>query len=148
MGAPNPKPLRATISVGGRDLQIFAKFNELAPYIGLINPDPIPVDQVTTSTVRSHSRRRYSGGPTTTVDAHPRRRVESPVARRNVLPGNNAYIEEKIGTGEAATTKVETFTFVGNFQDLRDYCRENALKEFTLRSPWGEPFAIAENPGP
>jgi len=146
MGIPNPKPRKGTITVSGRDVVLYAKFDELAPYIGLINPDPIPVDEVTTSQVRTFQRRTYPGGPLKTVLTHPRRRVTSEVAIRNVLPGNNAYIEEKIGSGENARTKVETFTYQGNFQDLRDYCRAEALKQFTLRSPWGEPFLIAAAP--
>lgn len=140
MGAPNPKPDKVTVTVGGAPLVLYLKPSELAPLIGTQTPDASGTPVTTSQAVSQHPRRRYIGGPTSQVSGHSRSRVNGDRLPGPTLPGNNAYLERMIGT--PPKRKVETITYVGTFQQLKDYCKEEAVVTFTLRSPWGEPFLI------
>lgn len=140
MGIPNPKPDKVTVTVGGDPLVLYLKPSELAPLIGTQTPDASGTPVTTTQAVSQHSRRKYIGGPTSQVAGHNRTRVNGDRLPGPTLPGNNAYLERMVGT--PAKLKVETITYVGSFNQLKTYCKDQAVVAFTLRSPWGEPFAI------
>lgn len=142
MGIPNPRPSKATVAVGSSSITIYAKLNELAPFLGVITADERPTVVISNQSVKSHSRRRYPGGPTKQVPGHARRRVVEQARPDQTLPGYNAWLERKVG----AATLVEQFTFVGDFQDLKDYVKGVAVIPCVLRSPWGVAFDIVSAP--
>jgi hypothetical protein len=142
VGIPNPKGKKITATVGGEPLVLYLKPDELAPLLGTLTPDASGSPVTTTQAVGTHSRKRYIGGPTSQVSGHSRSRVSGDRLAPLTLPGNNAYLERMVGT--PPKRKVETITFVGSFAQLKDFCKDKAVVPFILRSPWGEPFQIAE----
>jgi hypothetical protein len=142
MGTPNPRPSKATLSVGDNTITIYAKLNEMAPFLGTITADTVPTVVVSNQSVNGHQRRRYPGGPLVAVASHARRRVIEQALPDQTLPGRNAWLERSTGSGASKVEYVEQITFVGNFQDLKDYCKANSVVQFTLRSPNGAPFSI------
>jgi hypothetical protein len=139
--APRPKPQKSTQVVDGDTLILYVKPSEVAPYIGTITPDPPSLMLTATETVKSHSRRRYVGGPAKSVIGHSRSRTSGDKAAGLTLPGNNAWLERKTGT--PLKTVREQITFVGSFASLKQFCKDSAAIPFVLRSPWGEPFQIS-----
>ena len=144
MGAPNPRPDMLILAIQGNELTIYAKLSELVPFVGTHTPSAQLQEAYEEATVKQHTRQRYPGGPTITVPAHTRRVKVSGKAVRKTLPGENAWMERTIGTGENAEKKVEQFTFTGAFADLKTWCIENAATDFVLRSPNGEPVVIGD----
>jgi hypothetical protein len=140
MGIPNPKPDKVTVTVGGAPLVLYIKPGELEPLIGAQTPDASGSPVTTNQTVSGHTRRKYIGGPVSGVAGHSRERVSGDRLPGPTLPGNNAYLERMVGT--PPKRKVETITYVGTFNQLKTFCKAEAVVAFTLRSPWGEPFAI------
>lgn len=138
--ASRPKPQKSTQTVEGKTLVLYVKPSEVAAYIGTVTPDPDELMLTSTQTVRSHSRRRYVGGPAVNVSGHSRSRTSGDKPAGLTLPGNNAWLERKTGT--PLRTVREQITFVGSFASLKQFCKESAVIPFVLRSPRGEPFKI------
>lgn len=142
MGAPNPKPDKVTLDVGGEPLVLYVKIAEVSPMLGALTADaespPVDYEAVYPNT----TRRRWMGGPTITVTGHDKKRVKGGEGKRATLPGNNAYLERPPLSANGSK-RVETITFVGPFRVLKDYCLANAASNFDLRSPWGEKFPIS-----
>lgn len=141
MGIPNPKPDKVTVTALGEDLVLYIKIPELAPLIGAQTADLEVAPTTYTQNVDGHNRRRYSGGPVTGVAGHLRTRTKGGEGRKAVLPGNNAWLERP-PTVPGNSKRVEQITFVGTFAQLKAFCRAEAVTDFVLRSPWGEPFPI------
>lgn len=144
--ASRPKPQKSTQVVDGKTLVLYVKPSEVAPYIGTITPDPDELMLTTTEAVKSHTRRRYVGGPAVSVAGHTRSRTSGDKKAGLTLPGNNAWLERKTGT--PLKTVREQITFVGTFASLKAFCKESAAIPFVLRSPWGEPYSIEVPEGP
>jgi hypothetical protein len=141
MGIPNPKPDKVTVTALGADLVLYIKIPELTPLIGAQTADASVAPTTVVQSVNGHSRRRYSGGPTSGVSAHLRERDKGGEGRKATLPGNNAWLERP-PTVPGESKRVEQITFVGTFAQLKSFCRAEAATDFVLRSPWGEPFPI------
>jgi hypothetical protein len=142
MGAPNPKPSKVTVTALGEDLVLYVKIPEVAPMLGTLTADSEEAPSNFQQSVNAHNRRRYAGGPTTGVAAHIRNRTKGGEGRKATLPGNNAWLERPpLLPGQSK--RVEQFTFVGTFAQLKAYVRTAAVSDFVLRSPWGEPFPMS-----
>lgn len=140
--ASNPRPQKCTVGAGTDALTLYVVPSRVAPFIGTVTPDDDDDARVITQTVSSHSRRRYSGGPTTSVDGHSRERTIGGYAAKETLPGKNAWFERRTtGLLGPITSRVQ-FTFVGTTAQLRDYVEANSVGDFILRTPDGEPVKI------
>lgn len=143
--APKPKPKKCTVGVGTDALVLYVHPPFVAEFIGTVTPDVAGDGIEQTQSVGEHQRRRYPGGPLITVDQHDRERLVGGYAAGLTLPGRNAWFERTVGTGEEAEKTVRQFTFVGTTKQLRDYVEANAVGDFTLRTPDGEPVLISES---
>lgn len=143
MGTPNPRPQKATLIVGSSSVVIYGKFSELGFFLGAIDVDATPTVVISNQSVNGHGRKRYPGGPSVSVDGHARRRVIEQARPEQTLPGQNAWMEKLVGSGPSATLRVEQFTFVGNFQDLKDAVKAENTGAFVLRSPAGVAYPIS-----
>lgn len=140
MGAPNPRGQKVTVPVGARQVILYVKPADMAPFLGTLTPDVASTMTSATQEVKSHTRRRYFGGPAISVEGHSRLRTKGDYKRAQTLPGNNAWLEKP--SGVPGKKDVEQITYVGAFRDLKAFCKANAEIDFVLRSPWGEPFDI------
>jgi hypothetical protein len=130
------------VGVGTDALTLYVVPSRVAPYIGTVTPDDDDDSREITQTVRSHPRRRYSGGPTSSVAGHSRERTIGGYAAKETLPGRNAWFERRTtGLLGPITNRVQ-FTFVGTTAQLRDYVEANSVGDFILRTPDGEPVRI------
>lgn len=141
--APRPRPEKCTVGVGSDALVLYVVPSQVSGFIGTVTPDADTDGTEVTQSVTSHSRRRYPGGPAVTVDGHSRERIVGGYAAKQTLPGRNAWFERTVGTGASAVRTVRQITFVGTTKQLRDYVEANAVGEFTLRTPDGEPVPVA-----
>jgi len=95
----------------------------------------------------SSARRRYPGGPTTSVKAHDRVAVYGPPAKYAVLPGQPFKIEVPKGT-TPETYEVHQFSFEGPWTKLYEAVQVSNKQAFILRSPWGKPLQISHTGTP
>jgi hypothetical protein len=122
-------------------LILYVKIPEVAPMLGSLTADAAEAPTTFQQSVDGHPRRRYSGGPTSGVSGHLRTRTKGGEGAKATLPGNNAWLERPpVVPGESK--RVEQFTYVGTFAQLKAFVRANAAGAFVLRSPWGEPFPM------
>ena len=141
MGLPNPRPDKVTIaSSGANKLILYVKPADVAPYVGSLSADAGGTMVPVTQAVGGHTRRRYIGGPNIGVAAHNRNRTKGDYENGHTLPGNNAWFEKP--SLVAGKKDVEQITYVGSFRALKAWAKTVAELDFTLRSPWGEPFLI------
>lgn len=140
-----PRPKKCTVGAGVDALVLYVDPPRLQPYLGSITPDAAEYGEDVTQSVSSHTRRRYSGGPAVTVDAHSRDRKVGGYGALPTLPGRNAWIEKKTGQGASAVREVVQFTFVGTTKQLRDFVAGNATSSFVLRTPDGEPVPVTSD---
>jgi hypothetical protein len=144
MGEANPRPLKYTFTVTGEELVIYAKAGQLSPYVGTFEPDEGDDVAATTSSVASHTRRRYPGDPGSTVDGHDRTAMRGGYKPEATLPGRNAWFEKTTGSGPSAVKAVDQFTFVGSSRALREFCmNEGVNTPWTLRLPSGKSVLVA-----
>jgi hypothetical protein len=143
MGNPNPRPEKFTVGTGDAKVVIYAKAEDLSAFVTMPPADVSKAETTKVQAVKSHSRRRYPGGPTTSVAGHNRTRIFAEPNPEQTLPGYNAWLERTVGTGEAKQTLVEQFTYRGDFQDLKVWVKSEAIVACVLRSPWGAPYKIA-----
>jgi len=146
MGTPNPRPQKTTVTIGVKKVTIYAKLNELGFFLGGLTADTAPAVVISNQNVRSHTRRRYPGGPAQSVDAHARSRVFEQARPEQTLPGQNAWLEQTTGGGPNATRRIEQFTFVGDFEDLKNYVKAEKNFACILRSPSGVAYDIVDAP--
>jgi alkanesulfonate monooxygenase SsuD/methylene tetrahydromethanopterin reductase-like flavin-dependent oxidoreductase (luciferase family) len=140
--ASRPRPQKCTVGAGTDALTLYVVPSRVAPFIGAVAPDDDDDARDITQTVRSHSRRRYTGGPSANVDGHSRQRTVGGYAAKETLPGRNAWFERRTtGLLGRITSRVQ-FTFVGTTAQLRDYVEANAVGQFILRTPDGEPVKV------
>jgi hypothetical protein len=140
--APRPRPQKCTVGTGTDALTLYVDPPRVTPFIGTVTPDDADDAREITQTVTGHTRRRYSGGPAINVDGHSRERTIGGYAAKETLPGRNAWFERRTtGLLGPITSRVQ-FTFVGTTAQLRDYVEANAVGDFILRTPDGEPVRI------
>jgi hypothetical protein len=130
------------VGAGAAIVTIYGKKPELDSYLVGLAVAAAPAVSISNQSVNGHQRKRYPGGPSIAVTSHARRRVQERPKQDQTLPGSNAWIEKTTGTGASAVTTAEQFTFVGDFQDLKDYCKANAIGNWVLRSPNGAAYQI------
>lgn len=140
--APRPRPQKCTVGVGSDALVLYVVPSRVSGFIGTVTPDDDDDSRETTQTVRTHSRRRYPGGPTTSVDGHSRERTVGGYNAKQTLPGKTAWFERRTTGLFGPITSRRQFTFVGTTAQLRDYVAANAVGSFILRTPDGEPVRI------
>lgn len=142
--APRPRPQKCTVGTGTDALTLYVVPSRVAPFIGTVAPDDDDDSREITQSVSGHSRRRYSGGPTTSVAGHNRERTIGGYAAKETLPGKNAWFERRTTGFLGPITSRVQFTFVGTTAQLRAYAEANAVGSFILRTPDGEPVRITE----
>lgn len=140
--ASRPRPSKCTVGVGTDALVLYVVPDRVAPFIGSVTPDDDDDARDITQNVRSHSRRRYPGGPASSVDGHSRNRTVGGYAAKQTLPGRTAWFERRTTGLLGPITARRQFTFVGTTAQLRDYVEANAVGDFILRTPDGEPVQI------
>lgn len=141
--APRPRPEKCTVGAGSDALVLYVVPSQVSGFIGTVTPDAASDGTEVTQTVTSHARRRYPGGPTSQVDGHSRDRIVGGYAAKQTLPGKNAWLERTVGSGASAVRTVRQITFVGTTKQLRDYVEANAVGDFILRTPDGEPVPVS-----
>jgi hypothetical protein len=140
--APRPRPQKCTVGTGTDALTLYVVPSRVAPFIGTVTPDDDDDAREITQSVTGHTRRRYSGGPPISVEGHDRERTIGGYAAKETLPGKNAWFERRTtGLLGPITSRVQ-FTFVGTTAQLRDYVEANAVGDFILRTPDGEPVKV------
>jgi hypothetical protein len=142
MAEANPKPTRYVFTVGGNELTIYAKPSTMTPYVGAQTAAAARTPTTVTSSIDSHTRRRYPGDPGSNVASHARVAIVGGWRPDPTLPGKRAWFEKTTGTGNAAVTARDQFTFVGNLGDLRTWATSAAVQDFVLRLPSGKAVNI------
>jgi hypothetical protein len=137
-----PRPQKCTVGAGSDALVLYVVPSRVSPFIGSVTPDDDDDTREITQSVRSHSRRRYPGGPVTSVDGHSRERKVGGYNAKQTLPGRTAWFERRTTGLLGPITARRQFTFVGTTAQLRDYVEANAVGSFILRTPDGEPVKI------
>jgi hypothetical protein len=143
--APRPRPQKCTVGAGADALTLYVVPSQVSPFIGTVTPDAAEDGEEQDQTVPGHQRRRYPGGPVINVAGHERERLVGGYAAKQTLPGKNAWFEQTVGSGASAVRTVRQFTFVGTTKQLRDYVAANAVGNFTLRTPDGEPVPMSDS---
>jgi hypothetical protein len=134
-----------TSSVG--DIIIFSHGTKIQDFVTGATAAPLADNATRTVTVKGSSRRRYPGGPTTSVKSHQRTSVVGPPAKYAVLPGQPFKIEVPKGT-TPETYEVHQFSFEGPWTKLYEALQVTNKRAFIARSPWGKPLQISHSGTP
>jgi len=133
-----------TSAVG--EIIVFSRGNKITDFVTGATTAALSDNPTRTVTVRGSSRRRYPGGPSTSVKSHQRTSVVGPPAKYAVLPGRPFKIEVPKGT-VPETYEVHQFSFEGPWTKLYEALQILNKRAFIARSPWGKPLQISHASG-
>jgi hypothetical protein len=114
------KDRRSTETVNSRELTVIGDPAKFAALGIDFTEDSAQEAELVTQSVKSHPRRRYPGGPTTSVAGHTRQKsVGGEKEGTNALPGKPFYIEVTTGSGVTKKVTATRFSYIGRWTDLK-----------------------------
>jgi hypothetical protein len=141
MARSNIQPHTETID--GRTFTVWGDSDKLNDYISGLTVDTAAAESFSTTSVASHTRKRYPGDPGYNVGGHNRtvsndRGIDGSPA----TPGSRFWFERRIGLGDLAVKTQHQGTYQGSWRAFKAYCKANVTLPFTLRRESGRSFPI------
>lgn len=139
--APRPKPQEYKFGTGDEAFSIFGVPDNMVGNFGTLpEPDGIEVAAITVG-VSSHTRRRYPGGPTSTVAGHDRTQLDKQGdGGTNATPGREFWIETLDEAGSKTVVATRQFTTTGSMRQVAELCLPNLSATEQLRTTGGRTF--------
>jgi hypothetical protein len=139
--APRPKPVEYKFGTGVDQFSIFGVPANMTGNFGTLpTPDELELETVTVS-VGGFSRRRYPGGPTSSVQGHERLQLDKQGdGGTNATPGREFWIETLIAPGSKKVIATKQFTTTGSMRDVLLLALPNLADNEQLRTTGGRTY--------
>lgn len=139
--APRPKPQKYTFGTGEDAFDIYGVPDNMVGNFGTLpEPSDLELDTVTVA-VSGFSRRRYPGGPTSTVAAHSREQLDKVGdGGTNATPGRPFWIETLEAAGDKTVVATRQYTTTGSMRQVAELCLPNLSDTEQLRTTGGRTF--------
>lgn len=132
-------------TVAGKDVLIIGNKTKFDAFVTGFTLVTASGASVTTHSRAGTSAKQYPGDTSpisrsgSTVE-----RLKAEARRTGALPGKSFWLEERIQTDSEVVTIASQFTLVGRVVDLHAACVAGAIGAFTLRTPSGRGYDIAD----